>query len=336
VEGTRVEALLARAAKGHELAERALQSAETTLPAASAVESIPADRDLPDVVELERKLIWIMGSPRSGSSWLMHMLRSFDGVAWINEPFVGPHLVPLGQEVDDGEYWSSGPRADDPSYLFARPYMPTLLPHLRRMVLEGMSAQLERFAPDGCQRVIVKEPNGSHATDTIFSLLPNARLIFLLRDGRDVLDSLADALREEESWWVTGRRNRQVDRDDLTNFIRRHSHAWLIRTNATQRAFDRLDPERRLLVRYESLLAETEGELGRIARWAEFHASPAEIAEVADRHRYEAVPPSNRGPGKAVRRARPGGWRERFGEEEIALMEEVMGEKLTELGYELG
>lgn len=295
-----------------------------------------AERDAPDQIQLERKLIWIMGSPRSGSSWLMHMLREFDGVAWINEPFVGPHLVPLGQEVDDGEYWSSGPRADDPSYLFARRYMPTLLPHLRKLVLEGLRAQLERFAPGGCRQVVVKEPNGSHASDTVFSLLPNARLIFLLRDGRDVLDSLADALRDEESWWVNGRRNRHVDRDDIRNFVRRHSHAWLIRTNSTQRAFDKLDPERRLLVRYEDLLADSEDQIGRIVSWAGMETNPAEITDVVARHRFEAVPAKSRGPGKAVRRAQPGGWRERFGEEEVALMHEIMGEKLAELGYEVG
>jgi Sulfotransferase family len=324
-EDARIASLLSRTAEGHDLAQQAIRSP-----------SSEPGGDPTALPELERKLIWILGSPRSGSSWLMHMLRSFEGVAWINEPFVGPHLVPLGQEVEDGEYWMSGPRADDPSYLFARPYMPTLLPQLRKLVLEGIGAQLERFAPDGYRQVVVKEPNGSHASDTIFSLLPNARLLFLLRDGRDVLDSLADALREEDSWWVTGRTNRRVDRDSIRNFVLRHSHAWLTRTNATQRAFDRLEPDNRLLVRYERLLEDTKGEVTRIAAWAGMETNPGRIQEVVEGHRFDATPAENRGPGKAVRRAQPGGWRERFTGEEIALMHEIMGERLNDLGYELG
>ena len=48
--------------------------------------------------------------------------------------------------------------------------------------------------------VVVKEP-GSHAADTIMDLFPDSTLIFLLRDGRDVVDSWLDAYRDGS--WAT-------------------------------------------------------------------------------------------------------------------------------------
>src|SRR6266545_5998252 len=43
--------------------------------------------------------------------------------------------------------------------------------------------------PDGVRpvpkRAVIKEPNGSHAADTIVSLLPRSRVLFLLRDGEN-------------------------------------------------------------------------------------------------------------------------------------------------------
>jgi hypothetical protein len=38
------------------------------------------------------RLAWIFGSSRSGSSWLLCMLPSLDGVASIDDPHLGHHL----------------------------------------------------------------------------------------------------------------------------------------------------------------------------------------------------------------------------------------------------
>ena len=40
---------------------------------------------------------------------------------------------------------------------------------------------------------MIKEVDGSHAADVVMSLFPRSRMLFLVRDGRDVIDSLLDA-----------------------------------------------------------------------------------------------------------------------------------------------
>ena len=50
---------------------------------------------------------------------------------------------------------------------------------------------------------------------------------------------------------------------------------------------------------------------------------------------FEAYPARAKGPTKPLRAATPGLWRENMSAREHAVMEETMGSKLVELGYEL-
>ena len=285
---------------------------------------------------LEEKLVWMFGSPRSGSSWLMRLLAARKEVATINESYLGAHLVPIGGTVEAGEYYEYGERAQEPSYFFAWRYMPVLRPMLRGLILRGLENQLAQMRPDAPSSwIAIKEPNGSHAADSIVSLLPASRMIFLLRDGRDVIDSLVDAMLSDQSWWKE--RTTSVGRppEERVTFVSQHSALWVHRTIASQRAFESLPEERRLLVRYEELLADTPAELGRIYDWLGLNVSAREVQAIASRHAFESVPEDRRGPGKGIRAASPGLWRQNLTDAEQEAMHEVMGEKLREFGYEV-
>ena len=142
---------------------------------------------------------------------MLRLLTGQPDIAPVNESYVGAHLVPVGGEVEAGEYYEHGERAEDPSYFFARDYMPVLRPLLHELVLRGFDNQLRHMGFDPVPKwVLIKEPNGSHAADTIVSLLPRSRMLFLLRDGRDVVDSLIDAMLGSQSWWAE--RTRQLGR----------------------------------------------------------------------------------------------------------------------------
>ena len=194
--------VLRAAEQEHELARQALTDGGGASAPASGAAAVPVRTD-GELDALESKLVWIFGSPRSGSSWMLRLLMGHPDVAPVNESYVGAHLVPVGGEVEAGEYYEHGERAGDASYFFARDYMPVLRPLLHELVLRGFDNQLRHMGFDPVPRwVVIKEPNGSHAADTIVSLLPRSRMLFLLRDGRDVVDSLVDAMRGRESWWA--------------------------------------------------------------------------------------------------------------------------------------
>ena len=128
--------------------------------------------------------------------------------------------------------------------------MPVLRPLLQELVLRGFDNQLRHMGFDPVPKwVVIKEPNGSHAADTIVSLLPRSRVLFLLRDGRDVVDSILDAMLGSDSWWAE--RTRQLGRppQERLAFVVQHSELWVRRTMASQRAFESVPEEQRLLVR---------------------------------------------------------------------------------------
>ena len=66
----------------------------------------------------------------------------------------------------------------------------------------------------------------------------------------------------------------------------------------------------------------------------ELEASDDWAIEVASRHAFERIPEDERGAGKFHRAATPGLWQENMGPAEQAVMQEVMGDKLRELGYD--
>jgi hypothetical protein len=326
--------VLRAAEQEHQMGRQVLTDGGESFAPASGAAAIPGRTD-DELEALESKLVWIFGSPRSGSSWMLRLLTGQPDIAPVNESYLGAHLVPVGGEVEAGEYYEHGERAGDASYFFARDYMPVLLPLLHELVLRGFDNQLRHMGFDPVPRwVVIKEPNGSHAADTIVSLLPRSRMLFLLRDGRDVVDSILDAMLGSDSWWAE--RTRQLGRppQERLAFVVQHSELWVRRTMASQRAFESLPEEQRLLVRYEGILADTPAQLRRIFDWLALDVSEKKLAAIVDRHAFESAPRDRRGPGKPMRAATPGLWRENLTEDEQRTMHEIMGSKLAELGYD--
>jgi hypothetical protein len=52
-----------------------------------------------------------------------------------------------------------------------------------------------------------------------------------------------------------------------------------------------------------------------------------------DRYSFENIPRNWKGSGKVVRSASPGKWKENFTEDEIKILNEIMMDKLKEMGY---
>jgi hypothetical protein len=287
-------------------------------------------------------LVWIFGSSRSGSTWLLRMLTDLDGVVGIDDPHLGHHLgvwrpLPLA--------WMAAAeppslttldelKRDKPSYFFSEQYRDAWAPALRELISARFEAQRRDLAGSNGDlspsTLIVKEP-GSQAAGLLLSLFPESKLVFLLRDGRDVVDSWMDAYRDGS--WAVEEGAFPVARWGRLGLIRWLASVWLYRTHVVEEAFARHDPERRVAVRYEDLLSDPERALASICESLDIPSTPSRIAAAARRHAYERIPVSERGSLRAVRSARPGGWRDNLSATERAALEQVLAQKLIELGY---
>ncbi len=267
----------------------------------------------------------------------MQLFAEIPDISVIDESYIPLHLVPIDHALQEGEYFEQGPRKEDPHYFFAKRYLPELFPEMRALFIRGLLRQLEELGQKTDPRwIVIKEPNGSHASDSLMSLFPEARLLFLVRDGRDVIDSLIDAMLSKDSWW---QQSQSSDEPRIVSermaFINHHAKLWLQRTQSTERAFAALPEEQRHRVGYEDLLADTTTEFTAMLDWLGMGVPADQIEAAVEKRSFKAIPDSQKGPGKRARSANPGQWKERLRPGEIDLVERVMGPKLQELGYEV-
>jgi Sulfotransferase family len=291
-----------------------------------------------EVSDLSSRLVWMFGSPRTGSTWLMQLFAEIPGVAVIDESYIPLHLVPLSRTVPDGEYFEKGQRALDPNYFFAKRYLSDLEPELRGLIVRGLKRQLaELDQPTDPSWIVIKEPNGSHAADSILSLFPESRLLFLVRDGRDVIDSLIDAMLARDSWW---QKSQVSGESKMVNgrlaFIRHHADLWVKRTASVQRAYAATPESLRLKVGYEALLEDTTTGFTEMLDWLGISIDAETVRAAVEKRAFSSIPAERKGPGKRARSATPGQWRTRLRSGEIEIVERIMGPKLRELGYEAG
>jgi hypothetical protein len=291
----------------------------------------------------ESRLVWIFGSPRSGSTWLLGLLAEHEAVVAINEPLIGAYLGPfLGDQpgmdpeaLDSSNFTLRRLQGDVPAQFFAEEFRGVWQPDLGALIRNRLHAHAARYparAPLRRSLVVVKEPNGSQSADVIMAALPRSRLLFLLRDGRDVVDSeLATA--RPGAWasrafpGLTG-----IGEEERVAFVKRSALKWLWRTEVTAAAYA-AHPGPKHLVRYEELRADPLGRVREIFAWLGLGISDAELEESVARHGFERIPADLRGRDEFARSATPGAWRENLTAEEQAELERLIGPKLRELGY---
>jgi ribosomal protein L34E len=286
----------------------------------------------------EKRLAWIFGSSRSGSTWLLKMLSDLEGVVPIDDPHLGHHLgvwrpIPLAWAACEEPPQLKtllDVKAEEPGYFFAKRYRDAWEQPLRDLIAARFEAQAEGEGEVTEAAFVVKEP-GSHVAPFLAELFPASKVIFLLRDGRDVVDSWLDAY-SEGSWAIPGGAF-PVSAEGRIPLIRWLSEVWAFRSREVRKAYEARAPEDRIQIRYEDLRGETEQCLTRICGM--IGLDPERVPEVVEAHRFEKQPRTARGPQRFIRQARPGGWRDNLSNAEQEALHEVMGRTLVEFGYEV-
>lgn len=316
-----------------------------------------------DVPALESSLVWIFGSPRTGSTWLTEMLcdparidpgreagfsvgpavtEPIDSIP-VNEFLLAKHIAPaFGEPVRRGAdlYPASlnNYMAHKPAYLFGEQAADVWRPGSRRLGLVRLNSTVERARESGTAitehpKLIIKEVNGSYAADLMMPLFPRSQMVFLVRDGRDVVDSLAHAL-GDGGWLAKRNRLAHYDADSRMEWLRRTAVEWTCDIDAVYRAYDAQPSGQRSIIRYEDLLEDTAGALGKLLGSLGLRRSPRRIKHIVERHAFAKLPEQSRGASRHRRAARPGLWRENLTEAEQTTLQKIMGERLQRLGYE--
>jgi len=265
-------------------------------------------------------IVWIFGSGRTGSSWLSLMMGSLPDHSRWNEPLVGylfGHLY----------YERAEPRQDRNLHLIlANDYRETWLSAARDLVLRGAAARFPERAEQGY--VVIKEPHGSVGAPLLMKALPESRMIFLVRDPRDVVASALHV-----SFVPKGGRDRssRVERakERPEEFVESRADTYCRDIRHTKRAFDAHEG-RKVLVRYEDLRVDTLGTMRRVYSALEIPGEERELARVVDKYAWENIPEEKKGEGTIRRKAIPGGWREDLTPEQAKIVEREAAQVLEQ------
>jgi Sulfotransferase family len=282
--------------------------------------------------------VYVIGAPRSGTTWLQRMLGGHPQIATPFEldffsRFVAPWYESWRIHCEAGEGRPNRPYWGVPAAVTEAEFEEAV-----GLVVERIYRSVLAAKP-GATVLLEKDPKYSRCVDAILRTVPHARFIHVIRDGRDVACSTARVSRSWGGAWAP------PDAAGAAKLWRKSVHGALTARTARGGYME---------VRYEELLSGAGPTVLRAAlSFCGVGEDPALAAELYDRYRYpgrgkqevlsgglvwtgEAVRAGakTRFPDDFIGPAAAGGWQNEFGARDRQAFDAFAGDLLIELGYE--
>ncbi len=262
-------------------------------------------------------MIWIFSTSRSGSTWLRNMMAELRGHKAWDEPSVGRLF---------GEFYRNAHKRQLASthFIMGDPTRQGWITLIRDFILGGARYNHPLLNP--WHYLVIKEPDSAAGAPLLMEALPESRMIFLIRDPRDVAASALDAARKG-SWMyevldkAAWRQNALADTKP-ENFVRARANSYLKQVGSIRDAYD-AHKGRKVLVRYEDLRADPLGTMKGIYSALEIPVEEEALVRAVEKHAWEKMPKEKKGKGKFYRKATPGGWREDLTPEQAKIVESI-------------
>lgn len=267
--------------------------------------------------------VFIVGSPRSGTTWLQLLLAQFDAVATAQEThlfsrYLGPVLSRWDESLEEATGLHTVLGED------------TFVACCRQFAVATLEAILQ--SKPGATIAVEKTPGHVFHIASISTLLPEARFLHILRDPRAVASSL---LRVSEEWgtgWAP-------------THARDAARLWERHVEAGRRAGAELGSAYRE-VRYEELCSDPVESLRGLATWSGVETDVKQCVRAVRSCSFDRINTEGaRRAGTDEIRVRPGGdadsrtsrvgaWRDEMAEIDVAAVEREVSDVMDELGYE--
>lgn len=263
--------------------------------------------------------VFVVGVPRSGTTWVQRILAEHPAAWPLVETYMFSRQVGLGALLR-----SVGPDGDPDSMAVAPAGLGRLFS--RAELVEELRAIARRWLRQGsggaADFVVEKSPWHLRELEVIAEILPDARYVSVVRDGRDVAVSLAAARR---TWSAEGSAR-------FLDVVREAAELWAGGVDRGRTASVHLG-ERILEIRYEDIHADPVEACSRLFRHAGMPHDDELVERAARATAFDRLPDA-KGEDRALRAGRVGDWRERFGIAAAWTFERRAGRVLRETGYE--
>jgi hypothetical protein len=329
-------------------AARILLKGETTHKKRAEIPCITAE----EVVEIKqffpREKFFIMGHARSGTTILMRLARLHPEVHCNYQAHFFTRAPMLKSLVDTPEAADWLSRKSN-RWNQGRDLSPLIMRAAADFIMERDAAREgKRIVGDKSPSSVI---HGQVVRDT-YAVYPDAKLIYIVRDGRDVLISerfrnfvedskfltaedrrIIEALKVEQTPFTDGRRSIFTD-----DFIRRVAKRWVDDLTEIDGESKRLYPNAYFSLRYEDLLAQPFAEMQKLWAFLGVQAGPALKAEVQKEmgQNLDEVWQAKRNDSIAsfLPKGKAGNWRNMFTLHDRQVFKEVAGNVLVKWNYE--
>lgn len=267
--------------------------------------------------------IFIFGCPRSGTSLLSRILNSHPRIGVPFESHLYAKFLPRMRRY--GELSVEANRRvllrDMLSVLRGWPQRPDLEQSLARMRAPTLHGAVDSIlygwcAEHGKSRWGEKTPQHAWYWREILSGFPDAQIIHLIRDGRDVAASWKQARFGPKHLYVAAERWRE----------------FLVMMAAARRA---LPASQFFELRYEDLLAAPESSIGALCDYLREPPAPQMLSFYRDRTPYRTDERNLRNLSRPLMRNNVEKWRRSMSAKEVLLVEAAAGPQLARAGYGL-
>lgn len=289
----------------------------------SAVEP-SLERLFPPDPPRELGLVFLIGMPRSGTTWVTWLLTHHPQVVTFRHSgmfFCFDHLQKWWTR--DIKYTKGGALEQDGAYALAssaEALDPAELARVLRSVAGHVFERLVRDSP-GTRAVVDQTPEHISLWPFVRRVLPEARLLHVVRDPRAVYSSIRSAA---DSWAAPG----SFPRSPI-QIARR----WRKLLGAARELRDSGDGYHEVF--YEKIHAEPQSELERLHRWMGLDTDPELVERSIAASRIDKLRANAKAPTGFFRRGSAGGWRDELSPSEIKVIEHEAGDEMEAWGYEL-
>lgn len=274
---------------------------------------------VPPALRAPRKLLFIVGFPRSGTTWLRALLAAHPDVAALEaESYVFDDRYLNHLEATWQAERAHAAAGREPFALSA------ILDQLEfdELLRRFASSVFDKIAQPrpGVALVVEKTPTHAHHAPLILRLFPEAYFLHIIRDPREVYCSTRAAARGWGRFWAS---------EDAVDVTRR----WRLLLDDAL-AIAHLTPRYRQL-RYEDLLTDTPGGIEALFGWLGLEHDTALCRKIVEACSLEKLRERWSHNPAFFRRGATAGWRDELARPELALVEYIAGERMQALGYEL-
>ena len=263
----------------------------------------------------------IVGSFKSGTTWLQKLLNAHPAICSHGEAWFFDNLLAYINLVVEKYSEEKMPAINKLS--------PTQVNNIFKYTMYEYMANWPGQSEAEC--IVEKTPNNSFKLSLIKGILPEVKVIHIIRDGRDVVtSSWFHQFRDKPDWFKKYEGN-------FTSFVEYWTKEIWLNSNKKCLDFKTEYPQDYLNVCYESLVASPQETLRELLQGMGIHSSIEQIQNCLDSASFEKLSKGRQSgeedTSSFFRKGIAGDWQNHFEQKDLEAFDKIAGRMMKRLGY---